>query len=410
MSTPGGSGGGSSNAAEPMQSDQPAANNPGNIGTSAVLGAGGGLRSAERVTIVKQRTYKHYLTYDAHKNWQYTNVPESEKVIHGDGKCYINQDWKYLPYQWFHSYMNAREYQAMNVEHKRWRIKQVQVTGHHIIPFVDDLKGVAGNVTPSVEISPLNFFEAFVDVHGELPQINVNASDLPNYNMSSPFCTRSKSKLKRVLLAYTNYEGGEAESFLSLEQSPSFQFVDAMEGFEFTHTIHPVDQQWRHALFPINQSYHQYKANYSQDDQYLAPIVGRTNNMSGTCIAKNLNENKNLLPGVPGDNLMMESWLPHYPHHPPPKILFRVPEVQRASDSGCPYGFVMHVTYRMVIEAEPNYVSCLPIKFSAPTPGKLFTGERESFQASGGDAHGMMIIGNKNNQYNPIVKSFNDVN
>jgi hypothetical protein len=396
------------------QSDQPAAAavaaQPAMGASSVVLGSGGALHLPKTVILERQRTFKHYLVYSSQEGWKYGDVTSVDgKKVFG-GKAYVNKDWCYLPYQWLQCYMSSREYQAMNIEYKRWRPKTFSVTAHNIIPFVDDLKGVAGNVSPAVEISPLGFFEAFVDVQGELPHITVYPADLPNNEMKQPFMDRESCTLKTVPLTFNNWEGGENETFICLEQSPGYEFVYADQGFTFSHNVHPVDQQWRHALFPMNQSYQQYKDNYTQSDQYLTPIQGRTNNGSGTVVAENKNANRKVLPGMPGDNLLLESWLPHYPHSPPPKILLRVPEVQRASGVGCNYGFVLHVTYKMVIEAEPNHVCQLPIRFKDPTPGKLFFETAESFQTTGGDAHGMIKFGDKNSQYVEINKAYADNN
>ena len=396
-------------ATEQAQGDQPAGGGSEQaMGTMAVLGPSAGLRPATTVVFERQRTFRHYLTYSDHKGWTFEDITQTWKSLYGE-KGYFNRDWRYLPYQWLCSYMSPREYQAMNVEFKRWRVLTFGVNAHHIVPFVDDLRSVSGNVTPSVEISPLNFFETFLDTEGELPHMQVVAADLPNDEMRLAYTARSNSELKAAEMLYNGYEGGEQEHFLSLEQSPGYSFVYADGGFSYTHDVHPVDQQWRHALFPINQNYNQYKADYAQNDGYLAPILGRVNNNSGAGFARSGAPFRNQ-GWIPQDNLLYESWTAHYPHSPPPKLLLRVPEIQRASDVGCPYGFVLYVTYKMRIEAEPNYVAQHPIKFSQPTSGKLFYGERESFQPTGGDCHKMILFGNKDGGNVRIDKSHADIN
>jgi hypothetical protein len=383
----------------------------GAIGVDECVLGSGGLRMPERHLIHKQLTFRHYLVYSAQAGWHFVNLTTAtNKAYYGSDKVWRNADWCYLPYNWFNCYMSARDFQAMNVAYKRWRVVKFGVHCHNIIPFVDDIRSTGGNSNASVEISPLTHFEAFTDVHGELPMMEVNGKDLPNNEMTTPFTDRSHSTLKVINLVYNGYEGSDREHFISMEQSPSFQLVDAAAGFSYSHEVHPVDQQWRHAMFPMNQSYLYYKDNYTQNDQFLAPILGRNNNQSSWIMTENSNSNKKLLPGVPGDNLLYESWQFKAPHHPPPKILLRVPEVMKATGAGVPYAFVMHVTYKMTLEAEPNFVCMKPIIFSGPSSGKLFTGERESFQCSGGDCHGMMRVGNKKGGYANIDVSTADIN
>lgn len=374
-----------------------------------LLGSGG-FRAPERHLVTKQLTFRHYLQKNLQQGWKY-EAPSSEegKTLYSE-MVYTNKDWCYLPYTWFQMYMSSRDFQGLNVAYKRWKVVKFGVECSNIIPFVDDTKTVRGETTANVELAPINFFEAFTDVQGELPHYEVVGRDLPNNEGKDPYCARSKSSLLPVTLIYNGYSGKEGDTLFALEQSPGYQFVAADQGFQFYHDVHPVDQQWRHAMFPINANYQFYKNNYTQNDQWMAPIMGRRNCQSSLLYAKNYNSNKSVLPGVIGDNLLYDSWTGHFPHSPPPTILFRVPRVDLVNDKAVPYGFVLYCTYKIVIEAEPNYTTMNPVTFSAPTPGKLFYGERESFQATGGDQHGMMRVGNKKGGYANIDVSVNDIN
>lgn len=314
--------------------------------------------------------------------------------FYGD-KVRVNRDWSYLPYQWLCAYMNERDYQGINVVYKRWRVKSFGVDVHHIVPFLDDLTSTGGNVTPSVEISPLTYFEAFCDTEGELPFMNLREEDLPNLKMKSPFCSRANSTLKTAIMYYSNWEG--TDDFMQLEQSPGFEMVDVATGFSYTHHVHPVDQQWRHALLPVNANYQMFKDNTDNHDGFMTTILGRNNINSGLLMAKNSSKSGKVVPGIPGDNLLYDSWTGHFPHSPAPKILLRVPDIRRSSNTGVPYGFVLHATYRIVIEGEPNYTIYRAIRFSDPNSGNLFRGDREIFQPTGGDSHQMVRFGKSKN-------------
>lgn len=366
----------------------------GNHGQFSAIGAlgGCGLRTAETHVVHKQLTFKHYLTYNGHEGWQFKDVNGGASVppFYGE-KVYVNKDWSYLPYNWLCCYMTERDYQGINVAYKRWRVKSFGFDVHHIVPFLDDLTSTGGNVTPSVEISPLTYFEAFCDTEGELPFMNLTEGDLPNEKMKKPFCARASSTLKDAIMYYGNWEGGN--DFMQLEQSPGFEMIDAAEGLSYTHHVHAVDQQWRHALLPVNANYLMYKDNTDNHDGFMTTVLGRNNVNSGLLMAKNASKSGKLLPGITGDNLLYDSWTGHFPHSPAPKVLLRVPEVMRSSNTGVPYGFVLHVTYRMLIEAEPNYTIYPALKFSDPNGGNLFRGARERFQPSGGDCHKMIKVG-----------------
>lgn len=302
---------------------------------------GSNIRQTESHIFQKQLTFKHYLTYSAHSGWVYEQATTASTPPFWGEMVYKNSDWTYLPYTWLCSYMSKRDYQGLNIAYKRWKVKEFGFDAHHIVPFLDDLTSTGGNVTPSVEISPLTYFEAFCDKYGELPWMNVTEADLPNEKMSVLFASRSKSTLKPACLYFGNWGGA---SGINLEQSPAFEIIDAGAGFSFQHNVHPVDQQWRHALLPMNANYQMFKDNVDNHDGYMTTILGRNNCNSGLLMAQNKGKSRKLLPSYPGDNLLYDSWEAHYPHSPPPKILLRVPEIMRSSDTGVPYGFVMHVT------------------------------------------------------------------
>ncbi len=162
---------------------------------------------------------------------------------------------------------------------------------------------------------------------------------------------------------------------------------------------------------PVNANYHLFKGAVDNHDGFMTTILGRTNINSGLLMAQNkATATKAVMPGIVGDNLLYDSWTGHFPHSPPPKILLRVPEIMRVSGTGVPYGFVMHVTYSITIEAEPNYVLYPALVFSKPNDGNLFAGDREIFQATGGDCHKMIRIGKSKNTADKVENIGADTN
>lgn len=113
------------------------------------------------------------------------------------------------------------------------------------MPFADGTRSVSGNTNTSFELSPLSFFESFVDMGHELPFILSDWEILPNNYMGNARTTRKNSTLKQVTMRDFNWPNDRAT--FELENSPDYSFVHASGGFSFTHSVHPVDQQWRHA-------------------------------------------------------------------------------------------------------------------------------------------------------------------
>lgn len=148
--------------------------------------------------------------------------------------------------------MSQRDFQALNIAYKKWRVKKINVTGHHIIPFVDTIRSTGGNNTPTIEVSPLDFFEAIVDVHSEMPYAEITEDALPNKKMDSPHANRADSALKQITLKDLNFP---QEPKYELEQSSGYTLVHAEEGFSYTHEFHPVDQQWRSCFWPNDISF-----------------------------------------------------------------------------------------------------------------------------------------------------------
>lgn len=348
------------------------------------------------------RNFKHYLCADSiHTGWRKTAAPaayrSSDARTQNGGKQYfINDDWFYLPYNWIQSSMTAREYQAICCKYKRFSIKAVEVDIHNILAFEDEITSTSGTATPSVGSSPLEYFEAFLDQSHELPRFSVTASDLPNERMTKGYTTRERSRLNKIELQYYgDHEQEEIDNMFELEQSPSYKVIDAMVGFTFQHQMSPVDSQNIHPLWPINQEQmkldHYANTGAARTDNYINPIGGVTNVQGGDFMKANTSSDpsKSNYWHYPTANALFDSLTFHAPHNPPPAILLRVPMVERKSGTQHPYGFVLHATYSIVIEGEPNFICPRPLVMKTPSEKSVFT-TKELAQPTGGDSHRQM--------------------
>lgn len=344
---------------------------------------GHGIKHVPAETFTRSRTFQHYIEFKDHNHW--LQKTENNSLI------YENKDWCLLPYNWLCSYMSVRDYQALNTMYSKWRIKSVEVEGHHIVPFVDETRSVGGNTNPSLELSPLSFFEAFVDMGHELPYILSDWECLPNNYMENSRTSRTNAKLKQVTMKDFNWPNDRAT--FELENSPGYSFVHASDGFSFSHSIHPVDQQWRHACQANDIHWKPIADNYKKSsDGFCAPVLGSSHSSTGADLISNLSDTKKVRPGMPGQQLLLQSFETHYPHSPLPTILFRVPKIEKSTGSPINYGFMLYVTYTIRFEAVPNSIAIAPMKFANPTHGVLLNDDSERYQNCGSGGHKMMKL------------------
>lgn len=361
------------------------------IGPSS--GGSGSLRQVSPVTIYKQKTLQHYLVLKSRNNWQSVAEGNGTDVVYPNFNAaeYYNEDWAWLPYTWLCSYMSMRDYQGLNINYKKWRVKSIHVHAHHMVPFIDDVKAVSGNTSPSLEISPLDFFEAFVDSNHELPYFEVTESHLPNSKMDVCHDSRQNATLKTVKLRDWNYPS-DLNTF-ELEQSPGYKFINCADGFEVHHEFHPVDLQWRSALIPNDFHWKYMKNNYDLKDGYISPLLGPRNAIGGLLgQTQKLKEAQEAQRNLPSHNAQLDSMVAHYPHDPPPHILFRIPQIERTSGAQVSYGFTFWCTYSIEIEAIPNTICTAPLVFTKPTKTNLFANDNEANQSSGSALHNMTTM------------------
>ena len=326
------------------------------------------------------RTFKHYIEFGDQAGWTKNDQITNEWYME-------NKDWHYLPYNWLNAALSPRDYQAINIRYNNWHVKSFGFDIHHIVPFVDDLKSSGSSVAPTVEISPINYFELFIDFDHELPKINQNQDTLPNTSFSKLFDTRTKSTLSRATLKYEPIiEGADC---LELENSDNFMTVDASDGFSYMHQVDPVDKQNMHSFWPVNI---RRQANGQEvKDKYVFPVLGIRNIDSGDYNEKIGEQKKydkikdNQL-SVASRNILWESMQFHAPRKPPPFVLLRVPRIDRKTDSPSPFAFSMLVTYYMEIEGTLNRTMPNAVKCAAPGFVNVFS-KAELYQSSGGDSH-----------------------
>lgn len=356
-------------------------------------------------TLHYERNFRHYLVYgaDAYQGWKKTTGGKKHPTVtsfHKDKQLFQNHDWSVLPYQFLPCYMSPRQYQALNIMYRRWRIKRVRVVVDKIINFVDDIRTQGGSTTPSIEVSPLNYFECFIDKHQDLPEYTLMVNHLPNDLLYMPFGPRSKCTLHRMPLEiYTPMAVtmGMASQFLQLEQSPGYTTIPIEQGFSYTHEMHEVDTQWRHAFAPVNSDYYWLENEITDHDGYQTSILGVNNAKSGMLYKRTTaDDNRPVFPAqLPVDNCLYDSLQPHMPRHPLPAILLRVPEVMKISDVPVSYGFVLHVRYEMEIEAELAHT--MPLVAMAPVMEKdaAFLVGHSKEQVTPVSGHRMMMQGSQ---------------
>lgn len=276
--------------------------------------------------------------------------------------------------------MTPREYQQINVEYSKWRVTKYGFKITQVVPFVDDITSTGGNIAPSIEMSPINFFEVFVNKNDELPVYAVGPHDMPNTNMQRPFEKRSESTLKPVELCFAKEEHSNVRTtdLFQLEQSPNYGFINFKDNqFQYVHEVHYVDRKWTHALMPINLSWRHIGNKNRITDGYLTPYQGWKNCQMGRNVVdinigvaerdqvpKKLKRDANPQEGM---NYQPYRHLAHYARHPPPMILLRCPRIDRNGDMPVPYGFVMYVSYFVEIEGIKNHISPWPIVTQWPS-------------------------------------------
>lgn len=325
------------------------------------------------------RVFHHYIDYSPHKGW--VEVGSTEKY-------FKNEDWFYLPYNWLNCALTPRDYQAINIRYKTWHVKSFGFQIHHVVPFIDDLKS-SDPPKPTVEISPLSWFEVFADFDHELPKFRAEASALPNTSMQQPFGDRSNCTLKKLPLSF---EPKDKRFRIHLEQSPNFSTVDASDGFSYVHHVDPVDIKNMHSLWPVNNRMMLHHTSIV-DSAYVQPILGVRNCDEGDnykLIQRDTSVEfqriKDNMTQAPLYNRLWESFQFHAPHKPPPAILLRVPRIDRKNDVLSPFAFSFYCTY--FCEIEGTLVNTVPqaIKCSVPSSTQVFKTE-ELLQPTGGDSH-----------------------
>lgn len=109
-----------------------------------------------------------------------------------------------------------------------------------------------------------------------------------------------------------------------------------------------------------------------------------------------------------GHNLQLDSFQSHYPHKPPPQILFRVPGIERPTGGEVTFGFTFWCTYTIEIEAVPNSVIYTPIKFASPTRDRLIPDDRkeEAYQVCGSMCHNMIKVSAPKNSFHLNKKMY----
>ena len=112
---------------------------------------------------------------------------------------------------------------------------------------------------------------------------------------------------------------GQDWQAFELENSPGYRLIHANEGLTYQHQVHPVDEQWRHALMSNEYMTTAISNNYAVgSDGFCAPILGASH-PSYTCEGRKNSSTmlKKIKPTLTGQQFLTQSGLKHLCCHWP---------------------------------------------------------------------------------------------
>lgn len=292
------------------------------------------------------RVFRHYIK---------TGLPKYADIF--------NQQWSDIPYQHIVMSLKPRDWQALNVLAKRWRILSCGFNMNHIIPIKNEESTVGGAVKADISFNAFPYLECYIDKGYQLPIVPLYTStELPNkngaqnsgdqdsakltmININSSDTLFNKKEMENIYHKNYNATAGANVPIMDLMNSSEWGTIQSTQEFSFEWSANQEDLVWRHGLTPD-----QYTINPPDSYQEANPY-GRWDGA--------ISDTASTLKG--GPNTLTRDSLKRNLTKPAPSALVRPVTLHDEGGNLIPIVFQVLIKYHATIEVDVNDIGFRPI-------------------------------------------------